>query len=119
LQIGLVLHQRLGEQRSLLRRHRLGLDAELPAIEPRQLDLELLEPGIAPSDLSALAFDLDGLVRDLDVPALDLACLLFDAQAHLRERGLHGPWQPLLVDVGHVAQTKHARHRAAHATRAP
>jgi hypothetical protein len=44
-------------------------------------------------------------VLDLDGLVLDLACLLFDAQAHLRERGLHGRWQPLLVDVGHVAQT--------------
>ena len=116
LQIGLVLGQRLGEQRALLRRHRLGLGAALPALQARQFDVDLLQPRIAPGDLAVLAFDLSTLARDVVVLARDLVRLLLDALAHAFEHGLHRRGQCVFVDV---AQTKHVRHRAASATPAP
>ena len=99
LQAGLVLDQRLGEQRALLRRHGLGLGAELPALEPCQLEVDLLQPRIAPGDLAALV--------------LDLARLLLDLLAHLAQHLHDLRRQLLLVDTGQVWQTRHAPHDAA------
>lgn len=65
LQARLVLDERLGEQHALLGAHRLGLGAELPALQPRQLQLDLVQLRIAPGDLAVLALDLVGLAREL------------------------------------------------------
>jgi hypothetical protein len=52
------------EQRALLRRHRLGAGAELPALEARELEVDLLDLGVAPGNIAGLA--LDQLLLELD-----------------------------------------------------
>jgi hypothetical protein len=42
LQAGFVLGQRVFEQRALLRRHGLGLGAELPALEPGEFEVDFV-----------------------------------------------------------------------------
>ena len=76
LQARFVLSQRLFEQAALLGAHRLGLGAELPALEPRELEVDLLQLGIAPGDVAVLA--LDELL-----PALELISLVLDVLEHL------------------------------------
>jgi len=44
--------------------HRFGADAELPALEPGQLEGDLLDLGVAPSDVAVLALqESPGLVQ--------------------------------------------------------
>jgi hypothetical protein len=105
LQAGFVLGQGLGKQRALLRRHGFALGAELPALQARELQVELLQLRIAPDDLAALAFDL--------------ACLLLDVLAHARQHRHHIGGQPLFVDGGQFLQTKHASHGAGSRRPAP
>ncbi|EYS93301.1 hypothetical protein CF68_27585 [Cupriavidus sp. SK-4] len=62
LQTGLVFGQGLLKQAALLGAHRLGLGSELPCLESRQFEGDLL---------------------DLDVLELDLAFLLLDVCEHL------------------------------------
>jgi len=77
LQVRLVLDQRVQEQLPLLRVHRLGARAELPPLEPRQLEGDLL---------------------DLGVPPHDLARLLLHAHQQVLRQTLEGFWrQPLQV----------------------
>lgn len=76
LQARLVLDQRLGEQHALLGAHRLGLGAELPALQPRQLQLDLVQLRIAPGDLAVLVLDLGGLALELGGLARELPGLL-------------------------------------------
>ena len=93
LEAGFVLGQRLGEQRALLRRHGLGPGAELPTLQARQLQVELVQARIAPGDLAALAFELAPLGLDLLVLGLDL-------QAHALQQRHHVGRQLCLVDGG-------------------
>jgi hypothetical protein len=52
LQAGLVLGQGVGEQQPLGGRHRLGLGVELPALEPRELEVELVDLDSGQRDLA-------------------------------------------------------------------
>ena len=61
LQARLVLGQRLLEHAALLGVHGFGLGAELPSLQPRQLEGDLLELGV---------LELDGLLVLLDLPGL-------------------------------------------------
>lgn len=71
--------RRVLEQRALLGRHGLGPGAELPALQASEFEVDLLQLGIAPSDLSGLVLDLLLQARD------QLGCL---------------GWQPSDIDVG-------------------
>ena len=57
LQAGLVLYQRVLEQGALLGRHGLGLGAELPALQAREFEVDRLQLGVTPGDLSILRLD--------------------------------------------------------------
>jgi hypothetical protein len=61
----------------LLGRHGLGLGAELPALQAREFEVDLLQLGVAPSDLAGLSLhlllqacdqrsSLGGQLRDVD-----------------------------------------------------
>jgi hypothetical protein len=52
LQAGLILGQGVGEQQPLGGRHRLGLGVELPALEPRELEVELVDLDSGQRDLA-------------------------------------------------------------------
>jgi len=54
-QRGFVLRQRFLEQAALVCVHGLGLGAVGPALEPRELELDLLDLGLAQRDLAVLA----------------------------------------------------------------
>jgi hypothetical protein len=58
LQAGFVLGQRVLEQGTLLGRHGLGLGAELPALQAREFEVDLLQLGVAPGDLAGLGLHL-------------------------------------------------------------
>ena len=97
-QARLVLGQRVLEQQALLGRHGLGPGTELPALEPRELEVDLLQLRIAPGDLAVFALELGALLFDLRALVLDLAelalqllilqgelfVLLLDMLEHLR-----------------------------------
>jgi hypothetical protein len=70
LQIGLVLQHRVLEHLALLGVHGLALGAELPALQTRELEVDLLQLGIAPGDVAVLA--LDELLLDFEFVALAL-----------------------------------------------
>ena len=92
LQVRLVLDQRLQEELSLLRIHRLGARAELPALEPRQLERDLLDLRVPPHDLA--------------IAPGNLARLLLDMHQHALRQGLQGLWrqapQVLALERVHV-----------------
>jgi hypothetical protein len=70
LQVRLVLNQRLQEELSLLRIHRLGARAELPALEPRQLERDLLDLRVPPHDLAIASGNLARLLLNMHQHAL-------------------------------------------------
>jgi hypothetical protein len=76
---GLIGSARLVEQRTLLGVHGFGLGTELPGLEPRQLERDALDLGVAP---------LDGLGLGVDALALlaDVFALLTDMGQHLLGR---------------------------------
>jgi len=104
LQTGLVLGHHVSEQHPLCGRHRLGPGVELPALEPRELEVELV--------------DLDPRQRDLALAAgqflrIGLGLLLqpLDQCGHLGR-------QACQIDGG-GSFNRHAQHGAAPATAAP
>jgi hypothetical protein len=120
LQARLVLDERLLEQAALLGAHRLGPGAELPALEARELELELLQPGLTQRDLAVLALQqfvaLGELALALGEAALVLgqrAVLLLDVALHLLDERQCLGRQALQVHRRKVAHAEHARHRAA------
>jgi hypothetical protein len=64
LQVGLVLQQRVLEQLPLFGGHRLALGAELPTLQPCQLEGDLLDLRVAPGDVAVLA--LQQLLLELE-----------------------------------------------------
>jgi hypothetical protein len=56
-EVGLVLQERVLEHLPLLGRHRLALGAELPALQARELEGELLDLRVAPGDVAVLALE--------------------------------------------------------------
>ena len=64
LQARLVLGHRLFEQAPLLGAHRLGLGAELPGLQPGELEGDLLQLGGLEPQLGLLALELAGLLLD-------------------------------------------------------
>jgi len=107
-QARLVLGQRLLEQAALLGVHSFGLGAELPALEPGQLEGDLLDLGLAQCDLAVLALQ--------QRVALDQQLLLvLQALAQLGDqRGCLGG-QPGWIrrrKSGKSARAKHAVHGA-------
>lgn len=113
LQGGLVLDERLLEQPALLGAHRLGLGAELPALEARELELELLQLRVAQCDLAVLALQQLLALGELAVALGQRQIVLLDALAHLRDQraGLGG--QRLQDRRGKIAHAEHAPHGAA------
>ena len=106
LEVGLVLQQRVLEHLALLDIHRLALGAELPALQTRQLEVDLLELRIAPGDVAVLA--LDQLLLDIE-----LSHLLLDALEHLRgQRREVCRRQNLQVLRLEIAHAEHASHDA-------
>ena len=77
LEVGLVLQQRVLEHLPLVGRHGLALGAELPALQARQLEGDLLDLRIAPGDVAVLALDL--LLREVE-----FVSLMLDVLEHLR-----------------------------------
>ena len=113
LQTSLVLGQGLLEQTPLVGAHGLGLGAELPTLQARQLKLHLLQLGLAQRDLAVLACNLSILV-------LQLASLLLDVFEHLPGQRRNGIRRQTLQVMGReVAQVEHEGHRARHCMAAP
>ena len=91
LQVGLVSGQRLFEDLALLGVHALALGAELPGLQPRQLERDALDLRVAPLD--RLRLRVDALALRIDVFAL-----LGDVGQHLRRQlGQFGGAQSLEV----------------------
>jgi transposase len=93
LQAGLILEERLLEEPALRGAHRLGLGTELPALQPRQLEVDLLQLGATPGNLGIATDDLGVALDELGVAPGDLLglvlqqlILLLDALAHLRDQ---------------------------------
>jgi hypothetical protein len=94
LQAGIVLGQRLLDQAPLVGSHRLGLGAELPRLQPRQLEGHLLKLGILVLDLPVARVELRAHRADaIEQQCCDLRCRL-DIQP-LQVFGLE------MVDVEH------------------
>ena len=77
LEVGLVLQQGVLEHLPLVGRHGLALGAELPALQARQLEGDLLDLRIAPGDVAVLALDLT--LREVE-----FVSLMLDVLEHLR-----------------------------------
>ena len=118
-QAGLVLGQRLFEQATLLGVHGFGLGAELPALESRQLQGDLLDLGLAQRQLAVLALQqvlaagqfLIALGKDL----LTLGQLLrlgLHALLQLRDQCCRTRGQVLQIQRRKITHAKHAWHRA-------
>ena len=106
LQAGLVLGQRFLEQLTLLGRHGLGLGAELPALQARELEVDLLQLHIAPGDLAVLA-------RELVILALQRLVLPLDVLDHLRsQRGDRLGRQTVKISGLELTHVEHALHHA-------
>ena len=103
-EVGFILQQRVLEHLPLLGRHRLALGAELPALQARQLEGDLLDLRVAECDVAVLA--LEQLVLDLKV-----SCLLLDAPEHLRGQRRDGllrqTLQVLRLEVTHAEHASH------------
>ena len=106
LQAGLVLQQRVLEHLALLGIHRLGLGAELPALQACQLEVDLLQLGVAPCDVACLALDL--LILQIE-----LLGLLRDVLEHLCGQCGDGVGRETLQVLGlELPHAEHALHLA-------
>jgi len=106
LEVGLVLQQRVLEHLPLLGRHRLALGAELPALQARQLEGDLLDLGVAERDVAILALQLLLL-------GLEVSLALLDMPEDLRDQRRGGLLrQTLQVRRLEVTHAEHAPHLA-------
>lgn len=78
-QAGLIGRQRLFEDLALLRVHALGLGAELPRLQPRELERDALDLRVAPLDRLRLRVDTLALFANV-------LALLCDVSQHSRRR---------------------------------
>ena len=85
-QAGLVGSPRLIEQRALLGVHGLGLGAELPGLQPGELERDALDLRVAPLDGLGLRVDALALIADVSVALVELLALLSNALEHLLGR---------------------------------
>jgi hypothetical protein len=109
---GFVLHQRFLEQAALVCVHGLGLGAVGPALEPGQLEVDLLDLGLAHRDLAVLALQQCVALGQRLVTLGQLLRLILHLLLQLgNQRGDLG-WQVLRVDGSRTTHAKHALHRA-------
>ncbi|MNX85543.1 hypothetical protein D3C86_1173830 [compost metagenome] len=114
-QARLVLGQRLLEQAALLGVHGLGLGAELPALEPGQLEGDLLDLGLAQCDLVVLALQqrvalgerLVALRKDTAMLGQLLLLVLHPLEQLTNQRSCLGG-QPRRIRSRKITRTKHA-----------
>jgi len=103
-EIRFVLQQRVLEHLALLGRHRLALGAELPALQPRQLERDLLDLRVTPGDVAVLALEQLLLV-------IEVSRLLLDVPQHLRGQRRDGllrqTLQVLRLEVTHAEHASH------------
>ena len=112
-EVGLVLQQRVLEHLPLIGRHGLALGAELPALQARQLERDLLDLRVAVCDVAVLALQQLLLEFELMAFALQLAGLVPDVLEHLRgQRGDGVGRQTLQVLRLEVTHAEHALHLA-------
>ncbi len=105
---GFVLHQRFLEQAALVCVHGLGLGAVGPALEPGQLEVDLLDPGLAQRDLAVLALQQCVALGQRLVTLGQLLRLILHLLLQLgNQRGDLG-WQVLRVDGSRTTHAKHA-----------
>lgn len=113
LQVGLVLQQRVLEHLPLIGRHALALGAELPALQARELEGDLLDLRVAERNVAVLALQQLLLEFELVAFALQFAGLVPDVLEHLpgqRGDGVRG--QTLQVLRLEVTHAEHALHLA-------
>jgi hypothetical protein len=80
LEVGLVGGTGLVEQRALLGVHGFGPGAELPGLEPRKLERDALDLGVAPLDGLSLRVDALALLADVSQHLLGHGGQVFRAQ---------------------------------------
>lgn len=111
-QRGFVLHQRFLEQAALVCVHGLGLGAVGPALEPGQLEVDLLDLGLAQRDLAVLALQQCVALGQRLVTLGELLRLVLHLLLQLgNQRGDLG-WEALRINGSRTAHAKHALHRA-------
>jgi len=132
-QRGFVLGQCFFEQATLVGVHRLGLRPVRPALQPCELELNLLDLGLAQRDLAVLAQQLRVALGEFQSPLSESLIALGDhvvALVQLPSLVLHLLLQPsdqrgdlgreaLRIRGGNTTHAKHAWHRARAGQRSP
>lgn len=118
-QCGFVLGQRFLEQAALVCVHGLGLDAVGPGLEPGQLEVDLLDLGLAQRDLAVLALQQCVALGQRLVTLGQLLRRILYLLLQLRnQRGDLGR-QTLRISGWETTHAKHAWHRARAGQRGP